>query len=237
MASRHIVPGRAALMAGTAMMMRAFGFPAFQVDLLPALDGRRIQQLNTMRLDALQQHVEALPRAGIDFGAEIDRALSVADALVVDGWHRIHKADNAFTVAVNVREWNRALQGAQAEHWGRRRVRFFVFDPASGWFAPSKFCAFVPAPRPTPETRPFRTVQEPPGGMTLGFYAVLGEQDPRFDGHVARKHLEQRLGYRAVPIATAEPSVRAAFEAWRAGIEPRFVTIARDAVVLLPTRS
>src|SRR5437667_394096 len=73
------------------------GIAAFQVDLLPQLNAATIKRLNS----------GAIARAaGIDARAEIERVLQVSDADIVDGSHRIHKADNPFSVAVNVRQWN-----------------------------------------------------------------------------------------------------------------------------------
>lgn len=228
MHSRHIVRGRSALAAGTAMMMRSLGIPAFQVDLLPTFDGEAIRQLNALPRAELEQ------LAPFDAGPEIERVLQVTDAMLVSGWHRIHKADNAFTVSVNVRQWNREMAATPtATLWGRRAVQYFVHDPGSGLFAPSKFCAFVPAPGGDAGGAAFRTVQEPPGGMRMGLYAVLGEQDPRFDGHVARRHLEQRLGYRVVGVGSAPPALREAFERWVAGCGSR-VVVRGEAGLLVP---
>lgn len=216
MSSRHIAPGRAALAAGTAMMMRALGIPAFQTALLPAIDAREIKRLNALPLRELAHS------ARIDVAAEIGRVLQVTDALVLKGWHRIHKADNPYTVAVNVRQWNREIGDAgTAATWGRRRIRYFVFDPVSRLFAPSKFAAFVPSPQGQSGTRPFTEVREPPGAMSIGLYAALGEQDPRFDGHVARRHLEVALGYRAVELSQSGDVLRAAFEKWLLQVESR----------------
>lgn len=225
MASRHIAPGRKALMASTAMFMRAVGIPAFQVDLLPDLDGPRIKALNAAP-------PEELAVAPIDVVAEIDRVIAVADARLVNGWHRIHLADNAFTVGANVRAWNAELADASvAASWARRRVRFLAWDPASGLFAPSKFCAFVPAGLPERTSGEARVVREPPGGMNAALYFSLGEQDPRFDGHVARKHLERRLRYRVVPLSGAEGPLAAAWRLWRDRCP---LTVADDVVALVP---
>lgn len=227
MASRHIAPGRKALMATTAMFMRAVGIPAFQVELLPDLDGPAIKALNA-------RPVESLREANIDVAAEIDRVIAVADARLVEGWHRIHMADNAFTVSANVRAWNAQMADSTlAARWGRRRVRFLVFDPASDRFAPSKFCAFVPATTGAIDGRAFHAVREPPGGMTLETYLFLGEQDARFDGHIARMHLERRLRYRAVPLSDAEGALMKTFRRWEASCSAS-VSIPRDGVLLVP---
>ena len=138
MTSRHIEPGRAALAAGTAAMMRALGIPAFQVMLLPQFDGPAVKHLNSLprpRLDEM-----ALP-----VGEEVARVLEVTDASTLSDGHCIHKADNPWTVSMNVRRWNLEMaQPDRAALWGRRPVQYFAFDPATSQFAPSKFCAFIP---------------------------------------------------------------------------------------------
>jgi hypothetical protein len=226
MASRHIAPGRKALMASTAMFLRAVGIPAFQIDLLPDVDSRGIKALNSASQQALAQ------TALIDVPGEIERVIAVADARLVDGWHRIHMADNAFTVGANIRTWNAELSDpAVVQAWRRRRVRFLAFDPASEAFAPAKFCAFVPAAAGAATGVAFRSVREPPGGMTSQIYFSLGEQDPRFDGHVARVHLERRLRYCAIPPEARVGKVARAFEVWRAQFAD---AIAQDPVLLVP---
>lgn len=210
MTSRHIVAGRAALAAGTTIWMRSLGIPAFQVDLLPQFDEPQIKALNSRDLtvaDGLAQ---------VPVRAEIDRILDVSSAAALASGHRIHRADNPFTVALNVRQWNAEVQTESGRSlWGRRRVQFYVMCNASGIFAPSKFCAFIPAPafgeRPAGIARAL--------GMTLPIYAQLGEQDPRFDGNIARKHLERRLGYAAFPLAEAPTAVREAFSRWVTGVK------------------
>ena len=227
MASRHIAPGRRALMATTAMFMRSVGIPAFQVDLLPDADGPTIKALNAAS-------PRALATASLDVGAELDRVIDVAETRLLSGWHRIHMADNAFTVSVNVRTWNTELADPErVRRWGRRRVRFFAFDPASGHFAPSKFCAYMPATAGAIEGRVFLSVREPPGGMTSELYLSLGEHDLRFDGHVARKHLERRLRYRVEPIASLSGQLSEAFVRWHARHLDSII-VARDAIVLVP---
>ena len=106
------------------------------------------------------------------------------------------------------------------------------FDPrADVLFAPSKFCAFIPAGMPERTPAQARVVREPPGGMNAALYFSLGEKDPRFDGHVARRHLERRLRYRAVPLSAAEGPLAAAWRLWRDRCP---LTLADDAVALVP---
>lgn len=130
MTSRHIEPGRAALAAGTAAMMRALGIPAFQLLLLPQLDGAAVKRLNALARPALEQL-----RLPID--AEIERVLDVTDVTPLAGGHRIHKGDIPWTVSMNVRRWNQELARPDAAAlWGRRPVQYFAFDPSSAQFAP-----------------------------------------------------------------------------------------------------
>jgi len=172
MASRHIAPGRLALAAGTAMLMRGFGIAAFQVDLLPHLSAIDIKRLNSGRI-----------AANLDARSELDRALRVSDAEITDGGHRIHKVDTRFAVAVNVRQWNaEVLDPTLATVWGRRRVSYFVYDQASHLFAPSKFCAFVPTVKTASAANLPTLLEGRPAGMTMPIYASLGEGDKRFDG-------------------------------------------------------
>lgn len=206
MASRHIAPGRLALAAGTAMLMRGFGIAAFQVDLLPQLSATEIKRLNSGRI-----------AADLDARSEFERALRVSDAEITHGGHRIHKVDNRFAVAVNVRQWNaEVLEPTLGAIWGRRRVSYFVYDQASRLFAPSKFCAFVPTVKTASAANLPALLEGRPAGMTMPIYASLGEGDKRFDGAIAWKHLHQVLGYELSDLASAGHGVRAEFERWRA---------------------
>jgi hypothetical protein len=227
MASRHIAPGRLALAAGTVLMMRALGIPAFQVDLLPQFDGEAVKRLNTLPLDELAR---VRP---FDASVEVDRALGVTEGQLVDGRHRIHKADNAYTVRANVWTWNQEIADAKASTlWGRRPVQYFVFDSVTHLFAPSKFCAFVPAPG---WTAPANSASATPIGMTMSVYASLGEQDPRFDGRIARNHLRVNIGYGEIALHEADPDVQRSFAAWHEPLQCA-VPLRRPVRLLLPTR-
>jgi len=67
--------------------------------------------------------------------------------------------------------------------------------------------------------------------MTLTVYLSLGEQDPRFDGHRARKHLERRLAFSAT--SAAAPKVSEHFDAWAARHDG-VIRVKQPAKVLLP---
>jgi len=49
--------------------------------------------------------------------------------------------------------------------------------------------------------------------MTMAIYAQLGERDPRFDGHVARRHLVRRLAFEENTLAE-RLEVAMDFRAW-----------------------
>ena len=64
-------------------------------------------------------------------------------------------------------------------------MTYFVYDPRSRSFAPSKYCAFMAIESGTnaPVTGP----------MTMELYAELDESETRFDGHIAGRHLTKGL--------------------------------------------
>jgi hypothetical protein len=126
-------------------------------------------------------------------------------------------------------------------------VQFFAYDPASGQFAPSKFCAFIPGAslRAQASGRVLAADFDARGHawalaaraaahvMTLDLYSQLGEGDARFDGHIARRHLEQHLRYEKVPLQTAPEAVGRAFRRWHAGVAA-FVPLRGEPFLLLP---
>ena len=228
MASRHIAPGRLALAAGAAIMMRGFGFAAFQIELLPQFDADAIKTMNTASRNDLASI------ASLDVRTEIDRALSVADGRDIDDRHRIHKADNAYTVANNVRHWNvEVAEPLSAALWGKRLVQYFVLDPVTELFAPSKFCAFVPTMRLVAAAGAPSSPRQQAMGMRMPLYATLGESDPRFDGHVARVHLQQSLGYGLVRLDAADQHLRHAFRNWHRSVADA-ISLREPIGVLLP---
>ncbi len=228
MASRHIAPGRLALAAGTAIMMRGFGFAAFQVELLPQFGADAIRTMNAASRNELASI------ASFDVRAEIDRALSVAEGRDIDDRHRIHKADNTYTVANNVRYWNAEIaESTSTALWGKRLVQYFVLDPVTNLFAPSKFCAFVPTMLLVAAAGVPTAPHEHAMGTRMPLYATLGEDDPRFDGHVARVHLQQRLGYGLVRLDAADQDLLHAFRNWHRSVTDA-VSLREPIGILLP---
>lgn len=229
MTSSHIASGRAALAAGTTIWMRSLGIPAFQVDLLPALDEASIKSLNAQPL-SVQEDLGRIPVKG-----EVLRVIDVSSAAALASGHRIHKADNSYTVGINVRQWNADVATpAGASLWSRRKVQYFVFDAATEQFAPAKFCAFIPGPgfQQIAGTASDKSIgNNLPLGMSMDVYVQLGEQDPRFDGHVARKHLQGRLGYRLERMGNTSLAMQLAFDRWLTGVRAQ-VAAPDDASVL-----
>jgi hypothetical protein len=116
----------------------------------------------------------------------------------------------------------------KAALWKRRTVTYFVFDPRSGTFAPSKFCAFTAIPDLKMETANIAKT-----GMTMELYAALDESEVLFDGHRAQVHLTRGLGMTPHP-ATELPQVAALFERWLEGHSDSIKIHPRGAVFLLP---
>ena len=149
--------------------------------LLPTHSPQRIAALNQKPFD------ELLNGHHFDPGQEIERAIAITRTMAVDPHHRIHFAANLFEVMVNVNAWNDAIgTPAGRAAWGQRTVTYFVHDPRSGLFAPSKYCAFVPVQDVVATSRPVIA-------MDMETYASLDESESRFDGNVARRHLAGRL--------------------------------------------
>lgn len=201
MVSSHVVRGRRAVAAAFSRHLRAKGVCAFQTSLLPFEKPDVVRTLN-------QSPVETLGDRALPVREEIERVFSIVEPRGESAHHRIHFAGDVTDVVANLWAFNDRLRADGPAHWRRRRVQFFVADPVSQLFAPSKFCAFLPSARPggTPS----------PPTMTFAVYASLGEQDPRFDGNVARRHLERRLAFRSVALDASD--LGGAFAQWHATV-------------------
>jgi len=231
MVSAHVASGRRNLAAHAVLIMRHLGLSAFQTVLLPGWSGAQIKELNHTDRDGLN-------RASLAVQKEIDRALAVSTPLGEMDGHRIFLAGDWFDVWGNVQRWNEELlDGRMRALWGRRTVIYFAFDPATEEFAPSKFCAFLRSPECVglvrEERRGWLTSTAPGMGMTVPFYVSLDERESRFDGAVARRHLEEGLGMRRCsPGEDAE--VTECFERWIAKWEACLQVHPRGPIFLLP---
>lgn len=116
-------------------------------------------------------------------------------------------------VMLNLRQWNKELDTAEGlELWGKRTITYFVFDPYSRSFAPSKFCAYIAIPPvlpPNVATLGYMSRAE----MTVELYVTLDGTDSRFDGRRAQSHLTRSLAM--IPRRANEaPEVATIFHQW-----------------------
>jgi hypothetical protein len=194
--------------------MRHLGMNAFQTVLLPHLAGEAIKHLNHLEIGALAS--QQLPVA-----AEIERALAVSEPLGQEAGHRIFYPGDWLDVWTNVFRWNNSLLVEEIRLlWGQRTIKYFVFDPGTELFAPSKFCAFLQVPasgmkadRVGEEAGRWSTSSSLAMGMTVPFYVQLDESESRFDGAIARDHLTTRLAMRLCTPGD-EPEIGQRFSEW-----------------------
>jgi hypothetical protein len=204
MVSPHVTRGRRNLAAATVALMRHVGMNAFQTALLPHLTATEVQRLNyasPKQLDYERLRTED----------EVHRALQIVEPIASVPDLRIHLAGDLFSVMLNVRQRNQDLAtDTGAASWGTRIVTYFVFDPSSGAFAPSKFCAYAAissgAERPA---SPASTL----GLMTLDVYTQAEALGRRLDGHEARDHLTRNLAM-APERPEGSSTILAAFSRW-----------------------
>ena len=210
MVSSHVNRGRRNLASNTVHLLRHIGIPAFQTVLLPTIEPEEIKRLNHASLQMLQS-------SPLDARLEMSRAFQISEPVIAKDRLRIHFASELFDVIRNLYRWNaQVMETDDAALWKRRTVTYFVFDPISQQFAPSKFCAYVipilvHAVHPTQDA----------GLMDMATYCRLDETEPKFDGYLARNHLTQHLGMR-LRSQEDEPAIAAAFTQW---VERRTDTI------------
>ncbi|WP_068819546.1 hypothetical protein [Phormidesmis priestleyi] len=186
MVSSHVDLGRRNLAANTVLLMRCVGMNAFQTVLLPQFSPEQIRQLNQLPREALEQETLCVER-------EIQRATSISEAVTTTPDKRIYFASDIPDVVLNLQRWNREVVTTRGrELWGKRTVTYFVFDPKTKLFAPSKFCAYIPVESAN------LILQIKSNGlmrpeMNLDLYMTLDQTDKRFDGQRARLHLTQSL--------------------------------------------
>ena len=202
MVSSHVARGRRNLASNTVHLLRHVGISAFQTVLLPDIEPEEIKRLNHSSLDSLRSSKLDVPR-------ELSRVFQIIEPVIEDDGLRIHFASELFDVIRNLHRWNSEVTATDgAELWKRRTVTYFVFDPVSKLFAPSKFCAYsIPV-----RLSPIGTTSES-GLMDMQTYCTLDETDRRFDGNRARTHLMTNLGMN-LTAADNSPEIGLAFNSW-----------------------
>ncbi len=204
MVSSHVARGRRNLASNTIHLLRHVGISAFQTVLLPHLEPGTIKRLN-------HSSIEELNNARLDVPSELERVFQISQPAIVRDHYRIHFASELFDVVRNLHRWNAQVASPEgAAFWKRRTVSYFVFDPISRDFAPSKFCAYV---IPVTATERASEGSLNSGLMDLQTYCKLDESDPRFDGQIARLHLERQLGMIVIP-APESNAIDRAFKEW-----------------------
>jgi len=205
MMSSHIDRGRHNLAASSIQVMRHLGMHAFQTVLFPTIPGESIKELKHQPLNQLGRDVP-LPTL-----AEIDRAVVISETISKFCEHSIHFVGNYFEVMLNVRQWNDQMATeAGTQLWAKRTVVYFVFDPVAMNFAPSKYCAFMPA-NGVPGVNTTSKIET---AMSMEIYSALDESETRFDGNIAKKHLVERLSMKAAPIFDCDKNIQNAFSRW-----------------------
>jgi hypothetical protein len=178
---------------------------AFQTTLFPLTAPAEIKRLNCIPK-------ETLISSGLNATTEIERAL--ATITPVGHWGRldVHYVGDLLDLMMNLRGWNEdvaTLEGQKA--WGRRHCSYFVYDPISKMFAPSKFCAYIPVLSGT------GNVEGPSANwsrMTTALYSELNDGTHMMDGQKAWHHLTAQLGMRATTILAAS-AIAAHFAHWQ----------------------
>lgn len=206
MVSPHVARGRRNLAANMISVMRRMGIDAFQTPLFPHMPPEEVQRLNHLGLSGLTLELPPVE-------PELERALSVSQPVLSTPAHRIHYAGDLLEVMLNLRRWNEDVATPEgAGLWGCRTITYFVFDPHSRGFAPSKFCAYVPIAR-SPIDRGDADTVNIRAMMSLRLYATLDGTEAMFDGTKARVHLTRRLAMVPRPLEE-RPELRPAFDKW-----------------------
>lgn len=226
MVSSNVGRGRRNLAFNAIYLMRHIGMKAFQTVLLPQLSSEEIKRLN---------HMRSLENEKFPVQSEIERIFTVSDTILTTEDRHIHFASDIFEVMLNLKQWNCDLSASEGRGvWGRRTVTYFVHDPSSGEFAPSKFCAYVAIPTPdninvTRQSAPMRSE------MTVNLYATLDHTDSRFDGYRAQVHLRKHLGM-AVISHEKSSAVEQLFRKWLEKYSDSITIHPRGPIFLTPPR-
>ncbi|MBA4066764.1 MAG: hypothetical protein C0501_24270, partial [Isosphaera sp.] len=207
MVSPHVTRGRRNLAANTIRLMRIVGMRAYQTCLLPLLPPDQIQRLN-------QTPVAELTRAGLSIGLELERIMAVVDPAGSWDSGEVHLVADLSEVMANLRQWNSDIAPAEGgKGWGKRGGTFFVYDPVTALFAPSKFCAYILLPDGT--TGGGTSPAARGGRWDVATYCAINDGTHIMDGHRARVHLADRLGM-LLRSPADNPEVATRFAAWLA---------------------
>lgn len=197
--SRHIATGRSNLAAHATWLLRANGMRAFQMPLLPELDALTIKRLNQGEVS-----LDHLPTP------DLVEILLATEPVGNSEGSGIYRVTNRLEVVLNIHQWNKDMaREDNRAAWGRRRVRYFVHDPHSGLFAPSKFAAYTRIPKSpsADEPLPYNPA------MTVRAYSKIPHDTPIFDGRKAWQKISS-LGFQVTKAQDCPMAIQKQFRSW-----------------------
>jgi len=228
MISSHVARGRRNLAANSISLMREVGMNAFQTVLFPHLPPSEIKRINHLSKDLIS--IESL-----DINAEIERVFSISESVIELEDRRLHFVGDFLEVFLNLRQWNQELTQDETakERWGQRTITYFVFDPYSRQFAPSKFCAYSGLWKKPSQASKFEGLNFGKYVMTTGFYVTLDGVYSHFDGRRARTHLTNRLGMTAIKLTDIE-TLKFLFDKWLNTFKDSIRVHPKGPIILMP---
>jgi hypothetical protein len=228
MVSSHVTRGRRNLAASSISLMREIGMNAFQTVLLPQLSPDNIKRINHL-------HPQDIVDECIDIKTEIYRAITVSESVLDFQDRKLHFTGDFLEVFLNLRQWNHEIlyDSIAKGKWGKRTITYFVFDPYSQKFAPSKFCAYSGIWKCKENITSLQTSKSSRSVMTIDFYTTLDGVYKHFDGHQARVHLTDCLGMTAID-ATQAKGLFQIFETWLEIFDDSIRVHPKGPIFLLP---
>lgn len=197
--SRDIATGRSNLAAHATWLLRANGLRAFQMTLLPELDALTIKRLNQGEVS-----LDKLPTP------DLGEILLATEPVGSSDGSGIYRVTNRLEVILNIHQWNKDMSSEDARAaWGYRRVRYFVHDPHSNLFAPSKFAAYTRMPKALSPDEPLP--YNP--AMTVRAYSKIPHDTPIFDGRKAWQKISS-LGFQVTKASNCPARVQEHFRSW-----------------------
>ncbi|MBP1464929.1 hypothetical protein EYB53_004320 [Candidatus Chloroploca sp. M-50] len=219
MVSPHVAYGRSHLAANMIFLMRKMGVQSFQTTLLPQFTAAQIKQLNALSIDLIQAYPDLYP------DREVERVFTLIAPVVAMDQRRLHFVGNMLEVMLNIQTWNEQIHHVDAQAvWGKRTVLYFVYDPLTRTFAPSKFCGYLVLAADTESIH---------SGMTIPVYVDLDRNAPSFDGFRARTHLQKHLGMLLISNDD-HPTIIRDFEQWHQGCHEQITVHPRGPNILVP---
>jgi hypothetical protein len=228
MVSSHVARGRRNLAANTIALMREIGMNAFQTVLLPQLSPENIKRINHLSEQSIVNEF-------LDIKAEILRAIAVSESVLNLQDRRLYFVGDFLEIFLNLRQWNYEIlhDPIARDKWGQRTITYFVFDPYSKQFAPSKFCAYSGIWNHQESISSLPVSQSPKSVMTIDFYVGLDGVYKNFDGRRARIHLTDCLGMIAVDQTQAD-NLTQSFEKWLKTFDKSIRVHPKGPIFLLP---